>query len=539
MNVIPRRATVRRPHERSARRGLIPHGASLVRAAALLALVAGSSLLASPAGAQFWGDPFFRPRPPRAIPQQQQQNPFGGFFQPQQPFWQPYNPPRPRRAEMGDFSKAPPPRKSDTPPTTTVVVLGDAMADWLGYGLEEAYADNPEFGVVRKIKPNSSLIRNEQRTDSLDWVQSARELLAGEKPSFVVMLIGTSDRVSIHERPAAKPASKPGQPEKPNQPAQQQAQQPKPQGPPAEQAQQNPDPSAQEGEGPIKPDQPAAQAPSPPATAATHEFRSDRWGELYSKRVDDVIAALKSKGVPVLWVGLPPVRGTRSRTDLAYLNDIYRGRATKAGVTYVDVWDGFVDEDGNFSIRGPDYNGQIRQLRSADGMYFTKAGAVKLGHYVEREIERLMSMRGTPVALPSEPEPQQPTPTGKPGVPPPRPVAGPVVPLTGNSSASEELAGQTARPGSPDPVAARLLVRGDPAPAPTGRADDFSWPRPNTDSDAVIPAAVAPAATPSVQRPTKKGPAPKGPAPAEKAAPKRQQGQASGAATPPPARPPR
>src|SRR5262249_22289829 len=261
--------------------------APLIRAVALLALVAGSGLLASPAEAQFWGDPSYRPRPPRAIPQQQQ-NPFGGFFQ-QQPFWQPptYNPPRPRRAEMGDFSKAPPPRKPETPPTTTVVVLGDGMADWLGYGLEEAYTDNPEFGVVRKIKPNSSLIRNEQRTDSFDWVPSARELLSGEKPSFVVMLIGTSDRVSIHERPAAKPASKPGQPEKPNQPAQQKAQQ-KPQSPPAEPAQQNPDPSAQEGEGPTKPDQPAAQAPSPPTTAATHEFRSDRWGELYSKRVDDV-----------------------------------------------------------------------------------------------------------------------------------------------------------------------------------------------------------------------------------------------------------
>src|SRR6185295_19066541 len=116
-----------------------------------------------------------------------------------------------------------------------------------------------------------------------------------------------------------------------------------------------------------------------------------------------------------------------SRSDLTYLNDLYRSRAQKAGITYVDVWDGFVDEDGNFSLRGPDYNGQIRQLRSADGTYFTKAGALKLALYVEREIQRLMQTRSTPVALPApEPLPQTPA---TPGAPAPRPVAGPVIPL--------------------------------------------------------------------------------------------------------------
>ena len=222
--------------------------------------------------------------------------------------------------------------------------MGDAMADWLGHGLEEAYADNPEFGVVRKIRANSGLLRNESRTNSYDWVQSARE--AQEKADFVVILLGLSDRQPIRERQAARAAQQP----------------------------------AQAGQ------QPADQQPS-----GTHEFRSEKWGELYAKRIDDMIAAAKSKGVPVLWVGLPPIRGARAKIDLTYLNDIYKASAQKAGVTYVDVWDGFADEDGNFSLRGPDYNGQIRQLRSADGVYFTKAGALKLGHYVEREIQRLIA----------------------------------------------------------------------------------------------------------------------------------------------------
>jgi len=440
------------------------------------------------------------------------------------------------------------------------VVMGDGMADWLGYGLEEAFTDNPEFGVVRKVRANSGLIRNETRTDSYDWVQSARDMIAAEKPQFVVMMIGLHDRQSIRERrPVVRPgqpgqpgqAGQPGQPGQPNQPVPQGQQKPPgqpnqaaqqgqqkppgqavpaaPQGQPkptGEQAEHDPQSLPENAEGPTQPEQPAGE-PAGPTTAATHEFRSDKWGELYAKRVDETIAALKSKGIPVLWVGLPPIRGPRSRSDLTYLNDLYRARAQKAGITYVDVWDGFVDEDGNFSLRGPDYNGQIRQLRSADGTYFTKAGALKLGHYLEREIQRLHATRATPVALPA-PEPQQPTPTTRPGVPAPRPVAGPVVPLTGANSGAEELAGSgpATRSAASDPVAARVLVNGDPAPAPNGRADDFRWPRPETDDGAIIPAVVAPAAAPAPPRSTKKGSAP-----AEKGTAKKS-GQAASSAAP-------
>ncbi len=99
-----------------------------------------------------------------------------------------------------------------------------------------------------------------------------------------------------------------------------------------------------------------------------------------------MIGVLKSKGVPVLWVGLPAVRGVKGTSDTLFLNALYRDASAKAGITYVDVWDGFVDEAGRFLQKGPDFEGQIRQLRSYDGVYFTKPGARKLAHYVEREV---------------------------------------------------------------------------------------------------------------------------------------------------------
>src|SRR5262249_42395271 len=163
------------------------------------------------------------------------------------------------------------------------------------------------------------------------------------------------DRQSIRERPAARPnrPGQPGQPGQPNQQAQQQQAQPQqnpagqqtpaPQGqanPAQQQAPHDPQP-AEAAEAAPKPEQPEPATPAV-TPGATHEFRSEKWGELYGKRIDDTIAALKAKNVPVIWVGLPPIRGTRSRTDLSYLNDLYRARAQKAGITFVDVWDGFV-----------------------------------------------------------------------------------------------------------------------------------------------------------------------------------------------------
>ena len=182
--------------------------------------------------------------------------------------------------------------------------------------------------------------------------------------------------------------------------------------------------------------------------------------------------------MPVIWVGLPAQRGAKVTQDVQYLNDLYKSRAEKAGIVYVDIWDGFVDEAGRFAAKGPDYEGQIRRLRTGDGVYFTKFGARKLAHYVEREIQRNIVNRAVPVALPPvEPGALR---LPSPAVRRQRPPVGPVLPLTATPNvASEELLGGArapARAPTVDPVATRVLIEGRGDPAPTGRADDFSWP---------------------------------------------------------------
>jgi lysophospholipase L1-like esterase len=349
------------------------------------------------------------------------------------------------------------------------MVLGDSMADWLGYGLEEAFSDSPEIAIVRKTKLHSGLIRYEPKSD-LDWWHVARDLLSKEKVDFVVMMLGVDDRTSIRESQAERDAAKKEKDEKAGDKGDKKG----------------PDAAKDDNDEDAKADDDAALiAPEPKrgANPGVAEFRTERWEQIYTRRIDDTIAALKSKGVPVLWVGLPSIRGTRSTADAVYLNDLYRARAEKAGIVYVDVWDGFIDEAGKFTYTGPDFEGQIRRLRSGDGVHFTKNGARKLAHYVERELRRFIANRALPMALPSGGQQLQ----GTANEPAARPVAGPVMPLTGVTAGGEDLLGGGAnRPVHSDPVATRVLVKGEPVAPTPGRADDFKWPR-GADTGAVEP----------------------------------------------------
>ena len=85
-------------------------------------------------------------------------------------------------------------------------------------------------------------------------------------------------------------------------------------------------PKKRRDKSPSSPMKRRASAQRSKKTGGTTEFRGDEWAKIYSRRIDETIAALKSKGVPVIWVGLPSIRGTRSTSDTAYLNDLYRAR---------------------------------------------------------------------------------------------------------------------------------------------------------------------------------------------------------------------
>jgi uncharacterized protein len=423
---------------------LIAHG--------ILVLIVGAAFTVKAQAQFFDGD--FTPYGPR---HQRDGGFFGNLFGGFRP--QPYFGQRPssngnrpaarrEREPSIDNSHAPAPRKIETnvAPTTSILVMGDGMADWLAYGLEDAFSDAPEIAFVRKNKPNSGLVRYELKSD-VNWPSVARDVLAQEKPNLIMMMIGINDRQNIRENAPFGEVKKKANDQKSV----------------SDEGARNSD---HEKNSNLK-----TRDKDRTKGGRLIEFHSEEWAKAYLQRIDETMAILKSKGVPVIWVGLPSIRGTKSTTDAAYLNDLYRASAERAGIVFIDVWDGFVDEGGKYTMSGPDYEGQIRRLRSSDGVFFTKPGARKLAHYVEREIRRYLNNH-VPVAFPSGPAPTIPG-NNKPAA---RPLVGPVVSLTAVPDHSDTLLGGAVG-ASPvgDAVATQVLVKGEPLSPPRGRADNFVW----------------------------------------------------------------
>lgn len=191
---------------------------------------------------------------------------------------------------------------------------------------------------------------------------------------------------------------------------------------------------------------------------------TERWIELYGKRVDDVLTALRDKAGRVIVVGVAPVANGPMSDDYARLNEVLRTRAARAGLAFANVWDGFVDEDGKFLANGPAVDGQRRRLRLSDGVRFTRAGGRKLAFFVQKDINRMLEEPGKAPSVPDATAP------------------------SGDRAVS--LAGGPAK--TPDPVAAaasakasaRVLRDGVAPPPLRGRADDFTWPPPGGEANA-------------------------------------------------------
>jgi hypothetical protein len=221
---------------------------------------------------------------------------------------------------------------------------------------------------------------------------------------------------------------------------------------------------------------------------------SDRWREIYGKRIEAVVEPFRQAHIPMLWLGLPPMHNDKFSDQISKLNEIVKEHAEKAGAKYIDIWNAFADENGAYNAFGPDVNGQTVRLRIADGVYYTKAGARKAAQFLESDIRHAFESVDKPademVDLPPDlehaatdinaeirremglaPAPGEPAPVES-----SKPLAGPVLPLTARPlSPGGALATRPAW-SSATVVALNVLASGVEPPAKPGRADDFVWP---------------------------------------------------------------
>lgn len=219
----------------------------------------------------------------------------------------------------------------------------------------------------------------------------------------------------------------------------------------------------------------------------SREPLSERWQDLYRLRVDDVLRVFQERAIPVVWIGLPPVKNTKVSEDASVMNEIFRESVQRHGGAYVDVWPGFVDEENRYTASGPDVDGEPARLRTSDGVLFTAAGARKLAHFAETDIKRLIEERqpGAMAAIGSDVDPIEaaipsPPDVAAPVALPVKPLVGPVLPLTKpDVTPSGTLISSAPKLNGDHAYAVQRAFRTGAPPSPRpGRADDFRWPQP-------------------------------------------------------------
>jgi uncharacterized protein len=211
------------------------------------------------------------------------------------------------------------------------------------------------------------------------------------------------------------------------------------------------------------------------------EVRSEAWIAEYEKRTDSIIRMVRDRNKPLIWVGLPSFNFTSMSADMVALNGIYKKQVEQAGGEFVDIWDGFVDEDGKFIFTGSDINGQQARLRGSDGINMTKAGRRKMAFYAEKNIRRLLGSAADPAIgvadldetnLPDLSFPTSPLETKNPDRTPPVAMTDP------DLDGGTRLLGGAVTPVNLNPTPRDMLVNQGIAPnAPAGRIDNFAWPK--------------------------------------------------------------
>ena len=74
-----------------------------------------------------------------------------------------------------------------------VLVVGDFLADGLAEGLVSAYAQSPGVRIVSSVSGSSGLVRD----DYYDWPSEIGAIIEEQKPSMVVVMLGSNDRQQL------------------------------------------------------------------------------------------------------------------------------------------------------------------------------------------------------------------------------------------------------------------------------------------------------------------------------------------------------
>ena len=119
-----------------------------------------------------------------------------------------------------------------------------------------------------------------------------------------------------------------------------------------------------------------------------HDFGTAGWKAAYARRVDDLVALLRSRDVAVYWVGLPRMKRPTFDARMTIINDVVEGRMKALGVPYLETVDLTSNAQGEYEAYLSGAGGRRQLMRANDGIHMSMAGYLRISAPVAERLKR-------------------------------------------------------------------------------------------------------------------------------------------------------
>ncbi len=139
-------------------------------------------------------------------------------------------------------------------------------------------------------------------------------------------------------------------------------------------------------------DDQAVQAPD----GTKYGFGSPGWVKEYRRRVGGLMDAIVSQGRTVFWVGVPVVRDPARWAHYQLIDQISSSEAAArpGKVFFIDTTPVVAGPHGEYEDYLPDSSGQLRRVRSADGIHVERPGGRLIAEAILARMREVWDLRG-------------------------------------------------------------------------------------------------------------------------------------------------
>lgn len=119
-----------------------------------------------------------------------------------------------------------------------------------------------------------------------------------------------------------------------------------------------------------------------------HMFGTDGWKAAYGKRIDDLVALLRSRDVAVYWVGLPRMKRDSFDGKMMLINGVVEARMRALGVPWIETEGLTSNAEGGYEAYLPTASGRRVLMRADDGIHMSMAGYLRMSETVAARLKR-------------------------------------------------------------------------------------------------------------------------------------------------------